>query len=210
MRRLATVVGLSCLALASGCNQRPAREAIAAADQALDAGRPQLEAYSPEQLELLRTAVAEARRQLEAGHYTDALRRAQGLPRRVREAVEEAARRRGELDAEWASLSAELPSQIRGLELKIETLRARAAATAGDPLAEDAARLLALRSAWSRAESASSAGRTARAVAEGRQVAAGAGALAVRLGFTTVQAAALANAVAAAAVAAGPPAAAAP
>ena len=207
---------LLCTALAAGCNRGPAREALAEAEQAIEAGRPQLEAYAPEELAELRTTLRDARDRLGRGQSTDALRLAQKLPGRIRDALAKSGRRKGELDAEWAARSAQLPAVLRGLGLKLGQLEVpNASAAPGLPsIADGRARLAELQRAWSQATSAAAGAHTSQAVAAAREVATGADALAAQLGFTSLQAAALASAVAAAGVAppvqAAPPAPASP
>jgi hypothetical protein len=191
---------LLCTALAAGCNRGPAREALAEAEQAIEAGRAQLEAYAPEELAELRATVRDAQTRLDRGQSTDALRLAQKLPGRIRDALAKSGARKGELDAEWALRSAQLPAVLRGLGLKLSQLEAPNARAAPGlaSVADGRARLAELEHAWSQATSTSAGARTAQAVAAAREVATGANALAVRLGFTSAQAAALAGAVAAA------------
>ena len=92
-RRSALVV-LSVLGLAAaGCNRVPAEEALAEAQQALEAARAQLERFAPETLAPLSRSLEEARTALAEGRHTDALRLAQELPSRIRRAVEAANRK---------------------------------------------------------------------------------------------------------------------
>ena len=210
---LAAVVLLGA-ALTAGCNRGPAREALAEAEQAIEAGRPQLEAYAPQELAGLRSTVKDARARLDEGRYTDALRLVQGLPSRLQDALDKGNRRKSELEAEWAALSGRLPLVLRGLGLKLDELAAKPPPRGPDPdpLVAARARLVELDRSWSQAASAFAGGRSAPAVAAAREVAAAADALAVRLGLTPDAAVARANAAsaaaassAAAAAAAGPP-----
>jgi hypothetical protein len=91
---------LLAVALTSGaCNRGAAEESLQAAEQMLEAVRPDLERYAPDELVRLSQALSDARVALEAGEYTRALRVAQGLPKRVRAAVAIAERRKRAFDA---------------------------------------------------------------------------------------------------------------
>jgi hypothetical protein len=172
---------------AIACNHRPARDAIDETEQALAAARPQLESYAPQDLAALRVALRQARAELGEGRYTDALRLAQRLPGRIRAAVEKATRRKGELVADWAELSGELPAVQRGIAAKLDELSQRMAPARGldgDTLTAARTELVDLTEAWSRATAAFGSGQVSRALEDGREVKARTDALAARLGLT--------------------------
>lgn len=206
MGRRTSFAGVLVLAgvLAAGCNGGPAREALGEAEQAIEDARPQLEAYAPEELASLRSAVQESRAGIDAGRYTDALRLAQRLPARIHDALGKGSQRKAELEAEWAALEGRVPAVIRGVGLRLDELAARPPQRSLEPetLGEARARLAEVTRAWAQADSRLAAGRPLQAVAAGREVASGTEALAARIGLTPASAAALANAAAQAAQAA--------
>ncbi len=186
--RLALVLLVPALAVA--CNQGPARDALDEADQAIAAAKPELEAYAPQELAALRAELAQARVQLAAGHYTEALRLGQRLPGPIRDAVERAARRKAGLAAEWSKLAAVLPLEQRGIEARLDQL-----SSATPPLIDVAARgaargdLADLSAAWSRAEAAFASGQVAQALAAAHELQPRTDALAARLGLSPAAAA---------------------
>src|SRR5512136_1837914 len=107
---------------AAACNKGPAEEALAAADQALAAAKPDLERYVPEDLASLTSAAQQARRQLDQGHYTDALKAAQDLPSKIRAAVAVAAAKKDQLVAVWNDLSGTLPKRVDALTARVAEL----------------------------------------------------------------------------------------
>jgi hypothetical protein len=164
-------LALAGLALVAGCNERPAREALAETEASIETARPDLEAYAPQDLDALRTAVRQARAELKDGRYTDALRVAQGLPPRIQAAVDRCARRKIELVAAWAVLSERLPALQRGAALRLDDLaEGRAHARGMDDAGQGAARaeLTRLTAAWNDAAAAFAAGRLEQAVLAAR------------------------------------------
>ena len=183
---LGAALAVACLASALACNKGPARDALAETEQAIEAARPQLEAYAPEDLAALRVEVQQARAELDAGRYTGALRLAQRLPGRIRAAVEKAASRKGELVADWAMLCADLPAVQRAVAARLDELSQRkppARGFDGDALSSARTELVELTEAWSRATAAFGSGQVSRALEDGRQVKARTDALAARLGL---------------------------
>ena len=183
---LGAALAVACLASALACNKGPARDALAETEQAIEAARPQLEAYAPEDLAALRVEVQQARAELDAGRYTGALRLAQRLPGRVQAAVEKAARREGELVADWATLRGDLPAVQRAVAARLDELSQRkppARGFDGDALSSARTELVELTDAWSRATAAFGSGQVSRALEDGRQVKARTDALAARLGL---------------------------
>jgi hypothetical protein len=153
--------------LATGCNKGPAETALKASEQALEAARPELARYTPDELESLTTAIADARRQFEKGNYTEALKAAQGLPARIDAAVSSAAAKRDELAKAWAGISDAVQPAVDSLTTKVAAL----AAMRKPPRGMDAARLGsaqadlgALTTAWAEAGEAFRSGDVPRAV----------------------------------------------
>ncbi len=150
-----TLAGLlAAAALAVGCNEGPAEAALKFAEEELAAARTELARYVPRELERLEAAIRDARAEVGKGHYTDALRAAQGLPARIAAASATAEVKKEELARAWAALA-------RALDPAIEALVARMAEAAApdrmpkgmqpDGLAAAQAELGAIRVEWARA-----------------------------------------------------------
>lgn len=145
---------LAAAALAAGCNEGPAEAALKIAEEELAAARPELARHVPRELERLEAAIRDARAEVGKGHYTDALRAAQGLPARIAAASATAEVKKEELSRAWAALA-------RALDPAIEALVARMAEAAApdrlpkgmppDGLAAAQAELGAIRVEWARA-----------------------------------------------------------
>lgn len=182
---------LAALSVAA-CNQAPAREALAAAETALEESRPGLGRYAPADLSALDRAVAEARTAIEEGRYTDALRIAQDLPSRTRAAILTAEARRGALVATWDELSGPLPGLLERLRRRIGRLggAVSTAPTAPAALVPEAAWVVRARRDmarldrdWAAARAAHDRGDLPGAVAAAGEVGSGARDLAARLGL---------------------------
>jgi hypothetical protein len=119
--KVASVVAALAL-VAAACNKGPAEEALAEANQALAAARPDLEKYVPEELASLTSAAQQARAQLDQGHYTDALKTAQGLPSKIRAAKAAAAAKNDQLVAAWNELSGSLPKLVEAITARVAEL----------------------------------------------------------------------------------------
>ena len=189
--------GLAALAVASlalsavACNKGPAQEALAEADRALDAARPDLEKYLPDELAALTAAVQAARSQFEEGRYTDALKAVQDLPLKIQVAVGAAKVVKNELAARWKEMSATVPGLVQAIDAKVAEL----AAAKKLPKGMDDARFAAARTdiesvtqAWSEATAAFQGGDVPRAVRTAQDVKAKAEALAGMLGIAAAPA----------------------
>jgi hypothetical protein len=166
---------------ATACNKGPAEEALAVAEQALAAARPDLERYGPRDLATLAAALRQARAELDRRHYTDALRAAQGLPSRIRVAAAAAAAKKEEQVAAWNEMSASVPGLIQAITAKVAELEA--AKTLAKGLDEAGfvaaqANLGSVTQAWNEAAAAFQGGDVPRAVEKARDVQAKAEALA--------------------------------
>jgi len=184
-RRIAALAVASLGLLAVACNKRPAEEALAVADQALAAAKPDLEKYAPDELASLAAAAQQARGQLDQGHYTDALKAAMGLPSRIREAVAVAAAKREQLVTAWDEISRRLPGTVEGLTARVAELEATQKLPKGMDEAGFAAARAEVESvvrAWSEAAAAFQRGDVPGAVRTAREVEAKAEALAGMLG----------------------------
>jgi hypothetical protein len=192
-RALAALAVASLGLFAVACNKGPAEAALQAADQALAAARPEIEKYVPEELGSLTAAAREARSQLEKGHYTDALRAAQGLPAKIQAAAADAAVKKDQLVAVWNEISASLPARMEAITTRVAELAAAKNLPRGmDKAAVAAAQtdLGPVTQGWTEATAAFQGGDVPRAVKTAEDVKAKAKALAGRLGLTAAPAAA--------------------
>ena len=187
MRLLARAAAVLFLAsLAAGCNKGPAEDALEAARRALEAARPDLARYTPEELASLDDAIADARSQLAEGHYTEALKVAQGLPARIDAAAAASAAKKEVLTKAWRATAEPLKPWIEGLSARMAELagtKETPSSFGPDRLASARADLQALTTAWSRAEAAFGAGDVAGALATAQDAKARAEALSRALGL---------------------------
>jgi hypothetical protein len=181
------VLGVAAVAfLAAGCNKGPAEAALKVADQALEAAKPELAKYTPDELTSLTTAVTDARAQFEKGNYTEALKAAQGLPARIEAAVAAAGAKKDELAKAWADISDAVKPAMDALTAKVAEL----AATKKLPKGLDAAKVTAAQTdlgavtaAWAQAGDAFKGGDIPGAVRMAQDVRVKAQALSVMLGL---------------------------
>jgi hypothetical protein len=193
-KALATV-GLALAVLGVGCNKAPAEEALRVVDETLEAAKPTLSAYAPDELAALTAAAAEARALLDGGRYTDALRAAQALPARIEAAAASAASRREELTAEWNALAGTLGPAIEGLAARMAELAGLETPPRGwdaDALAAARNELDTIASRWARASEAWKAGDAAAALAAAEELEGAVEALQRRAGLAPAPAAAAA------------------
>lgn len=173
-----------CIALSAvACNKGPARVALAEADQALVAARPELERYAPADLEKIVADTETARGRLAAGQYTDALRIAQALPERIARASARASAKRNELTPAWTALAGSLPASLLALRARVAELDASHWPHGFDAAAIEGARaeLGRVEVAWGRAESAFRSGEVQVAVQVAADAQARTAALAARI-----------------------------
>lgn len=175
----ALLVALAC-SVALACNKAPAKDALAAAEQAF-AAAPEIEAYLPEESRALKQVLRDARVRFDEGHYTEALRAVQPLPDRIAAAAKEAARRKQHAVTDWNDLATRVPALLSALAARLTTL----APTDGSPserLLAAQAELAALTQAWTEANASLERGELAKAVAAGQDVKTRAQTLATRVG----------------------------
>lgn len=113
--------------LVTACSQqKPAEQAVAAAEQALADIHELSLKYVPDEYELLKVELDAARKLLQDQKYGDALAAARGLPDEARvvgdKAASERDRLRAELEAQWPGYVETLPGQIAALETRVTEL----------------------------------------------------------------------------------------
>lgn len=130
---VALVVGI---ALVAGCSQqKPAEQALAAAEQALaDVSEPALK-YLPAEYGALKADLDAARKLMQEQKYREALAAARELPAEAQALGEQAAAARdklfAELRVEWPPYAESLPGQIAALEARVNELAAAKKLPAG-------------------------------------------------------------------------------
>lgn len=162
-------VALVALCLGAACSKAPAQAALAAADQAIEAAKPQLEKYVPAEFESLRDAAQAAHAKFDQGDYKGTLAAAQEIPGKVQAALAAAQAKREELTKAWADLQASLPGMVDAFKAKVTELAGTKKLPKGiDKAKVEAAQaeLTALTQAWGEAASAFAAGQMTEAVAK--------------------------------------------
>jgi hypothetical protein len=125
MRPRAALAGLVLGLLAVGCNKAPAEAALKAANQTIEAARPELEKYAPAELAALGQAAQAAQAQFDQGNYKQALEQAQALLPKVQAAIQAAGKMKHELAARWNELQASMPALLEALTARVTELAAR-------------------------------------------------------------------------------------
>jgi hypothetical protein len=190
---LAGLAAALVLALALGaCSQRdPAKEAIDAAENALNAVYEDAEKYVPARYEEVKAELDAARKAFDEERYADAIAAVKDVPAHAealaKEAAEAKEKRAAELNADWARLSASLPNLLAGIGGRLEELgRMRKLPEGMDKqlLDETRAALASAKAAWDEAGAASARGDLEGAVGRARGAEGMAQDLAARLGMS--------------------------
>jgi hypothetical protein len=186
VKAVAALAAASLALFAFACNEGPAQDALAIADQEIAAARPELERYAPGELAGLEAAVRQARDQVGQGHYTEALKEAQKIPARVRAALDTAAAQKEKQVAVWKGLTESVPHLQDTIATRIVWLTEAQRLPRGmDEAGFTAApgELASLKRAWAGASAAFQGGDVATAVRTGREVEGESEVLATRLGL---------------------------
>ena len=169
--RLSALLGICTLAAA--CGKGPAEEALRAADQALEAARPEIEKYVPRELAGLSGASKSAHDKFEQGDYKGALTAAQGLPGKVEALKAAAASKKEALTQAWGVLQESIPPMVEAFNDRVMHL----ASLRRLPKGMDAMKLGVARNeldgvtqAWNEAQAAFQAGSLLQAVDKGNAV----------------------------------------
>jgi len=169
--------------LLAGCaNQmEPAKKAIADIEAAVAAAGPDAAQYIPDQLEAVTSQIASLKAKFDQKDYKGVLAaapalltQAQGLAAAAGAAKEAAmAAAREALNAEWGTLSADIPAQLAAVASRVEILAKSKKLPAGlDAATFDAARtgMDEATALWNEATAAQASGNMEQAVAAARQV----------------------------------------
>jgi transposase len=167
MRTLRLTALLVACSLAAACGKGPAEAALKAADQALEAARPEIEKYVPEEFTALSGAAKAAREKFDQGDYKAALAAAQDLPGKVQAAAAAAAAKKEALTQTWGALQASVPAMVEALKNRVTQLVSMKKLPKGmDATQLGAAKneLDAITQAWGEASAAFQAGNLLQAV----------------------------------------------
>ena len=190
--RILIAAGAAALALAA-CSQRdPAAEAIAAAEDALNAVYEDAEKYVPERYAEVKGELVAARKAFDEERYSDAIAAVKDVPAHAEALGKEAAaakeKRVAALNADWARLSGSLPDLLAGINGRLEELGRMKKLPEGmdrQLLDEANAAFESARSAWDEAGAASAKGDVEAAVGKAKDAEAMAQDLVGRLGMQT-------------------------
>jgi hypothetical protein len=190
--RILIAAGAAALALAA-CSQRdPAAEAIAAAEDALNAVYEDAEKYVPKRYAEVKGELVAARKAFDEERYGDAIAAVKDVPAHAEALGKEAAAAKEKhvaaLNADWARLSGSLPDLLAGINGRLEELgRMKKLPDGMDKqlLDEANAALESARSAWDEAGAASAKGDVEAAVGKAKDAEAMAQDLVGRLGMQT-------------------------
>jgi hypothetical protein len=187
------LVALAAILALSACSQKdPAREAIEAAENALNAVYEEAGKYLPERYAAVKSELDTARKAFDEERYADAIAAVQDIPAAAEALAKDAAAAReahlSGLNADWARISQSLPGLLAAIGGRLEELGAMRRLPEGMDrklLDEANAALASARSAWDEAGAAQAAGDLEAAVDKARAAEGMAQDLAARLGMPT-------------------------
>jgi hypothetical protein len=182
---------LAALLAAGGCSQKdPAAEAIAAAEDALNAVYEDAQKYVPERYAEVKSELETARTAFGEERYADAIAAVKDVPAQAEQLAKEAAaekeRRISEMNADWARLSGSLPARLDDIGARLDELGKQRRLPEGmdkQLLDEAKAAYASARTAWDEAVAASAAGDLEAAVGKARAAEGMAQDLVARLGM---------------------------
>lgn len=163
------------IALAACSQKDPAQEAIAAAENALNAVYEDAEKYIPERYAEVKKGLEEARAAFGEERYADAIAAVKDVPAQAEALAREAAaakeQRIAEMNADWGRISGSLPDLLAGIGGRLEELgKLRKLPDGMDRqlLDEANAALASARTAWEEAGAAHARGELEAAVSAAR------------------------------------------
>jgi hypothetical protein len=177
MSKSAYVIGLALIASLAivGCStaKAPADAAIKAAEDALNAARPEAAKFVPDQLASLEATLQSAKDNFQKGEYQAALTAAQDLPDKIKDLAAAASAKKDQLMKSWADLSGGLPKMIEAVQSRMGILEKsrRLPANLDKAKFEEAKSSLAtVTQSWSDATAAFGSGNLTDAVAKAQSV----------------------------------------
>jgi hypothetical protein len=191
VNRRAVVAAFTALAVLAGCSQKdPARDAIAAAEDALNAVYEDAQKYVPERYEQVKAELDAGRAAFDEERYADAISVVKDVPAHAEALAREAAavkeKRRAEMNADWTRLSASLPELLARIGTRLDELADMRRLPEGmdkQLLEEARAAHASAQTAWSEAGKAFDAGDVEAAVGKARDAEGMAQDLVARLGM---------------------------
>jgi len=174
MRNLSRVLPILLLwALASACGKAPAEQALKAADAAVEAARPEVQKYVPDEWQVLSGIATAAKAQFDQGNYKEALALAQTLPAKSQAAVVAAENKKRELMAAFEAMKGSLPGMVEALSKQLAAYAAMKKLPAGidkGAVAAAQAELPSVTQNWANALTAFDAGDVIKALDNAIQV----------------------------------------
>jgi hypothetical protein len=127
--RLTVLLLAGCLG--GACSRGPALAALKAADAGIEAARPSLERYVPEEFGSLANLSRAAHDSFNQGDYRAALAQAQAVPARVQAALAAAEAKKQELGRAWEEMEATLPARLETVTTRLGELSGQRRLPAG-------------------------------------------------------------------------------
>lgn len=103
-------------------NKVPAEAAIKAAEEAINASKPEAMKYSPDEVKSLEEALAAAKDKFAKKEYDAALEDVKGIPDKAKGLHEAAKAKKEELTKNWADLNQEIPKLIETGQKRVDIL----------------------------------------------------------------------------------------
>ncbi|HKC13486.1 MAG TPA: hypothetical protein VKI41_15775 [Vicinamibacteria bacterium] len=186
-RELTWVAALVAGSLALACGKAPAQVALKAADAAIEAARPEVERYAPQEFKALADLSRAAHDKFNQGDYKGALADAEALPARVKAGLAAAQARKEELARAWTDLQANLPAMLATATTRLAELSTKRKLPAGvdkAKLAQAKTELDSIAQTWTETTASFQKGDVREAVAKARTVKARIEGLMAGLGIT--------------------------
>jgi hypothetical protein len=187
-RELTWVAALVAGSLALACGKAPAQVALKAADATIEAARPEVERYAPQEFKSLADLSRAAHDRFNQGDYKGALTEAEALPARVKAALAAAQAKKEELARAWADLQANLPALLATATTRLGELSGKRRLPAGVDKAKVTQAKLeldAITQTWTETTASFQKGDVREAVAKARTVKARIEGLMAGLGMST-------------------------
>lgn len=178
MNSLKIAAALAGLLALAACSQKdPAADAIAAAENALNAVYEDAQKYVPERYAEVKAGLEGARAAFSEERYADAITAVKDLPAQAEQLAKEAAtakeKRVAEMNSDWARLSSSLPGLLAGIGARLDELGKMRTLPEGmdkQLLDETKAAFASAQSAWEEAGAAFTSGNLEAAVGKARDV----------------------------------------
>jgi hypothetical protein len=130
-RELTWMAALVAGSLALACGKAPAQGALKAADAAIEAARPEVERYAPQEFKSLADLSRVAHDRFNQGDYKGALTQSQALLEQVKAALATAQAKKQELATAWVDLQANLPAMLASATARLGELSGKRRLPAG-------------------------------------------------------------------------------